>query len=99
MQIELKGWVYLDTLSSQYSATPRFTFFPGAKEDNIGGGVYVPVVEATVTAESPEFDPRTLQVAALRSEAKRVQAEAQKRLTDIESRIGKLLAIEHTEAA
>ena len=96
MKIEIKGWVYLDTVFSGVKS-PHFSFFSGVRNESLGG--YIPLVEATVSAECPEFDPRTLQVAALRNEAKRVQAEAQKRLTEIESQIGKLLAIEHAEAA
>ena len=83
--------MYLDTIFST-AASPRFAFFSGARNESLGS--YIPLVEAAVTAQCPEFDPRTLQVAALRNEAKRVQAEAQKRLTEIESQIGKLLALE-----
>jgi hypothetical protein len=92
MQVTIKGWVYLDTISVTAQDEPRFVFFGGPRSTDFGS--YIPLVEAEVNADVPAFDTRALQVAALRQRAKTVQAEAQAKLTQIEAQIGKLLALE-----
>jgi hypothetical protein len=90
MQIKIEGAIYLDANGSTAS-TPRFTFFAG--QPNAFSG-YVPVAPFTLVADLPELDPRSVQVAALQTELTKVRAESQARITQIESQIGKLLALE-----
>ena len=55
------------------------------------------VCEQEIEIEVPDdFDPRAQQIAALLDEKKRVMAEYQKTVTQINERINKLQAIEHS---
>lgn len=55
------------------------------------------VCEQEIEIEVPDdFDPRAQQIAALEDEKKRVMAEYQKTVTQINERINKLQAIEHS---
>lgn len=56
----------------------------------------------TVELELPEpegFDPRATQLHSLRQQEKKVRAEFQARITDLQRQIGQLLAIENTVEA
>jgi hypothetical protein len=89
MQIKIDGAIYLDANSQ--ASEPIFTFFRGKPEAFAG---YVPVSHYLLIADVPELDPRAVQVAALQTELTKVRAESQARITQIESQIGKLLALE-----
>lgn len=74
---------------------PKFVLF-SVDMSHIG---YVLVNEQTVEVELPEgFDPRATQVDMLRSQIKKVEAEAAKTVTDLQARISNLLCIEQSPA-
>jgi hypothetical protein len=55
------------------------------------------VCEQKIEIEVPDdFDPRTQQIAALMEQKQKVMADYQKTVTEINERINKLQAIEHT---
>ena len=55
------------------------------------------VCEQKIEIEVPDdFDPRTQQIAALMEQKQKVMADYQKTVTEINDRINKLQAIEHT---
>ena len=55
------------------------------------------ICEQEIEIEVPDdFDPRAQQIAALEKQKQKVMAEYQKTVTEINERINKLQAIEHT---
>jgi hypothetical protein len=55
------------------------------------------ICEQEIEIEVPDdFDPRAQQIAALEKQRQKVMAEYQKTVTEINERINKLQAIEHT---
>lgn len=75
----------------------RFVLFT-SKDMSQYGYVYVKPVEIEVEAPT-DFDPRAAKLASLREEEKRVRAEFQARITELQRQQSELLAIEMVEAA
>jgi len=89
MQIKIDGAIYLDTYSPFNE--PRFTFFRGAPDAMAG---YTPVMPYTLIADIPDVDPHAVQIASLQAQLKKLRAESQARITQIEGQINKLLALD-----
>ena len=78
---------------SQWDDEAKYTLYPcdmsGTSPD------YVLIRKQTFEVEIPDdFDPRPLQVEALRKEKEKVMAEAQAKATNIEEQIQRLLCLE-----
>lgn len=102
MQVTIKGFIYaqgtrhFDTETMKSVEGPGYHFYMGS---NIGGSKYfedyVMVCPHNIVAEIPaDFDPRSELVKNLEREKKRVMAEFNKRVTEIDAQIQTYLAIE-----
>lgn len=92
MKVEIKGYVLFGQYEheARWGGKPYFTF----KDYDPSEG-FVVVREETLTLEVPEeFDPRPQMVEKLEAEKKRIEAEFQARVTQINAQIQSLLAIE-----
>lgn len=88
MKHTIKGYVVCSTTWDDKLEFDFFSFEPSS-------GVYTIVMEHSFEVEIPDnFDPRPGQIAALKAEKERVQAEFAKKVMEIDARINELLAIE-----
>lgn len=74
----------------------------GYKASNDSSGMWTAgvIAEVDVDVEVPDdFDPRAVQIEALKLERQQVTARLQSEITRIDHEIGKLLALEHKEKA
>jgi hypothetical protein len=79
--------------SEDYKGNPQYIL--SLCELKVAG--YVTVNQQQFDVEIPDdFDPRKLQVEALREEKQRISAEFARRCTQIEEQINKLTALEYT---
>jgi hypothetical protein len=90
MKVTIKGYVtYSDPVWTDEPAYSFYTFDP-SEYSNL-----VIVMQHSFEVEVPDdFDPRPGQIATLKAQKERVQAEFAKKLTDIDTQINRLLAIE-----
>jgi hypothetical protein len=90
MKVSIKGYVtYSDPIWAEEPAYSFYTFDP-SEYSNL-----VIVMQHTFEVEIPDdFDPRPGQIAALKAQKERVQAEFSKRVMDIDTQINSLLALE-----
>lgn len=94
--IYAKGTRHFDPKTMQYIDGPEFQFF---HSDSMAGGEYghdrVLIGPHEIVAEIPDsFDPRRALAENLKAEKKRLMAEFNKRVTEIDRQIQKYLAIE-----
>lgn len=92
MKVEIKGYILFgqNEWEVRYGEKPYFVF---KQFDEIEG--FVTVQEHSFTVEVPDdFDPRPQMVVQLEAEKKKVRAEFQARVTQIDAQIQSLLAIE-----
>ena len=92
MQIEIKGFIVYGCYEheARYGEKPYFTF-----REYEPGDSFVVVREETLSFDVPDkFDPRPKMVERLEAEKKRIEAEFQARVTQINAQIQSLLAIE-----
>jgi hypothetical protein len=97
--VTIKGAIYFDASSMQYSKDLSFSFFRGLPSD-IGG--YTPVCAHEITFELPPgWSPESEELKALEKEKASVTAAFQAKVRAINERISKLQAIgyEPAEAA
>lgn len=79
--------------SEDYKGNPQY-ILSNCEMKSIG---YVTVCEQELDIEIPDdFDPRKLQVEALREEKQRINAEFSRRCTQIDEQINRLTALECT---
>lgn len=109
MKISIPGFIYakgtrhFDVKTSRYLEGPAYSFWEGGdlhKSEHFSD--YVLVGPHEIIAEIPDsFDPRQKLAENLRAEKKRLQAEFNKRVTEIDRQIQTYLAIEvkHSEVS
>lgn len=78
----------------EWSDEARFQLHPSSMASC--GPEYVPIRELEIEVDVPDdFDPRPLQVAALRAERDKITAECEVKKNNIDEQIQRLLSIEH----
>lgn len=103
-QITVQGFAYCKPTESWEGKRPNsvdgFTYdFSGASVEGWGDG-YIPAGTATLTIDLPEgFDPRAGAVKTLEERRKKIQAEFQARINEIDRQISQFAAIEFVEEA
>lgn len=96
MKIKIEGAVYFRT-KLDYQGEQRFAFHAGPVLDF---GRCKVVAPHTIEVEAPEgFDPRVLELEALRERRKAVHDEFAAAVMEIDQRINSLLAIENAAEA
>jgi hypothetical protein len=84
----IKGGIYYDT---DRNAEGKYTFFRGSF-GNFGS--YIEVCEHTIEFDLPDaFDPRPVEIEALKKKASELNAEFNAKVTEINRRISELQAI------
>lgn len=100
--IEIAGFIYA-ALQSMVPDKPVYSFheLDDLSFMNSKHTTYVKVMPHTLVVEIPdgEIDYRTVRVAALEKEREKVRADMGKRITEINSEISKLQAIEFNATA
>ena len=89
MKVSIKGYV---TYSETWDNRPSYSFYTFDPTDYSN---LIIVMEHTFEVEVPDnFDPRPGQIAALKAQKEKVQAEFSKRVMELDEQINSLLAIE-----
>ena len=92
MKVKIKG--YVTHTKYKWEDKPHYSFYGFDPSDHLGDDSVV-VMQHEVEIEIPDdFDPRPGQIAALKAQKERAQAEFAKRVTEIDEKINSLLAIE-----
>jgi hypothetical protein len=92
MKVTMKTMVFY--YKSEYVQTPRY--FMSDIPHHQHSPDFVMVREIEVEADIPDdFDPRPQQIAALRGQKEKLQAEAQLKINNIDEQIQKLLCLEY----
>jgi len=106
-QITIQGFAYCKPAKSYETSNPNcidgftYDFIAFDPSEFSGNSVdYIHIGKATITIDAPDnFDPRAGAVQALEEQRKRIQAEFQARITEIDRQISQYTAIEYMEAA
>jgi hypothetical protein len=92
--MKIKTTAHIHHSTWMFEGRGKFQIFPCKLEDD-AHRTYVG--EQEIEIEVPDkYDPRSQQIAALEKQKQKVMAEYQKTVTEINDRINKLQAIEHT---
>lgn len=92
MKVKIKG--YVTHTKYKWDEAPQYTFHGFDPSDYLGDESVV-VMQHEIEIEIPDdFDPRPGQIAALKAQKERAQAEFAKRVTEIDEKINSLLALE-----
>jgi hypothetical protein len=96
MKITIEGAVYF-RIAKQYSGDSDYFFLPGEPADWSGGKL---IATHTIEVDAPEgFDPRVIELEALRAKRKEVHDAFASAVMKIDQRINSLLAIENSAEA
>lgn len=91
MKVTIRGAVVFGKYDWDHGSKPSFKFF----DYQPTGAEHVKVADHTITVDVPdEFDPRPLIVQSLEREKEKLTAAFQARVTEINSQIQNVLAIE-----
>jgi hypothetical protein len=88
----IKGGIYYDTdKNAELFCGTRYKFLSGPLENF---STYIAIREHTLEFDLPEdFDPRPIEIEALKKKAEELQAETTAKVTEINRRISELQAI------
>ncbi len=96
--ITIKGYIVHETWKGETHSKYRFQEYPALKNNE--NYVQIPVCEHALTFDMPDgFDPRPEQIKMLEALKQKVRADFAARITEIDSQIQSLLAIENTVEA
>jgi hypothetical protein len=96
-QITIKGFAYCEPAKSYESGQPNYVdgFRYGYCHVKLEGAGYIHAGTVTMTINLPEgFDPRSGAVKTLEEQRKKIQAEFQARMVEIDRQISQFTAIE-----
>jgi hypothetical protein len=95
--MKIKAFVFYHKF--EWSDTIRYSIDSGDLSE-VCGPEYVKISHQEFEVDIPDdFDPRPIQIAALRAEKTKVMAEAEAKKQNIDEQISRLLAIENKAAA
>jgi hypothetical protein len=92
--MKIKTTVHIHHQQYSWEDTPTYTLFSVRLDDN-EGRTYVGTQEIEIDVPD-DYDPRAQKIAALEKHKKKVMADYQKTLTEINDRISNLQALEYT---
>jgi hypothetical protein len=92
--MKIKTTIHIHHQKFEWEKEPEYLVFSCKMDDN---DYRVHICEQEIEIEVPDdFDPRAQQIAALEKQKQKVMADYQKTVTEINDRINKLQAIEHS---